>query len=308
MAKHLRIQCGDITTADCDAVVNAWNRNFIPYWLLLPQGVAGALRRTAGKQPFREVSRHGLLPLGAAVATSAGQLKARWIIHVAALHAYWKSSPEAVELGASNAFKIAADVGARTLAMPLLGAGTGGVSPDESFAIIREVWEGSEERPDETLLYVFDPILAERLVVGTDWTAGCAALCEGRFWEAHEHWERVWRLLPESAAREAVQALIQFAAACHKTVQLGAPDAMQRGMAALIESGRAHLDAAHRVPQKPGVRFDLALIRGAFAELDDVQTTWPQPGATACRAIARRLVEEVDQSTSDGPVNFHEAP
>ena len=65
-----------------DVIVNAWNRNIIPWWLLLPQGVSGAIKRRAGKQPFREVARHGPIPLGGAVLTSAGSLPYAGIIHV----------------------------------------------------------------------------------------------------------------------------------------------------------------------------------------------------------------------------------
>jgi hypothetical protein len=57
---------GDLLDQDVDAIVNAWNRNFIPWWLLLPQGVSGAIKRRGGIQPFKELRRHGMLPLGGA--------------------------------------------------------------------------------------------------------------------------------------------------------------------------------------------------------------------------------------------------
>jgi O-acetyl-ADP-ribose deacetylase len=53
-------------------IVNAWNRNVIPGWLLRPQGVSGAIKRQAGYQPFREPARKGTIPLGGAGETSAG--------------------------------------------------------------------------------------------------------------------------------------------------------------------------------------------------------------------------------------------
>ena len=80
---------GDLLDQDVDVIVNAWNRNFIPWWLLLPQGVSKAIRRRAGTQPFREVARAGLLPVGGAVLTSAGRLPYRGIIHVAGINAFW---------------------------------------------------------------------------------------------------------------------------------------------------------------------------------------------------------------------------
>ncbi len=53
----LRIVEGDLLDQDVEVIVNAWNRNLIPWWLLLPQGVSKAIKRRGGRQPFREVSR-----------------------------------------------------------------------------------------------------------------------------------------------------------------------------------------------------------------------------------------------------------
>ena len=64
---------GDLLDQDVDVIVNAWNRNIIPWWLLLPQGVSGAIKRRGGTGPFKELARHGSIPLGGAVLTSAGR-------------------------------------------------------------------------------------------------------------------------------------------------------------------------------------------------------------------------------------------
>ena len=119
---------GDLLDQDVDAVVNAWNRNFIPAWLLVPQGVSRAIRRRAGYTPFREVRRHGLLPVGGAVLTTAGRLPHKGIIHVAGLHAYWVASEGSVRASVRNAVRVARDAGFRSIAFPLVGAGTGGKS------------------------------------------------------------------------------------------------------------------------------------------------------------------------------------
>ena len=83
---------GDLLNQDVDVIVNAWNRNIIPWWLLLPQGVSGAIKRRAGKAPFREVAKHGAIPLGGAVMTSAGKLPFKAIIHVAGINMFWRAS------------------------------------------------------------------------------------------------------------------------------------------------------------------------------------------------------------------------
>ena len=47
---------GDLLLQSVDAIVNAWNRKVIPWWLLLPQGVSGAIKRRAGTAPFKEIA------------------------------------------------------------------------------------------------------------------------------------------------------------------------------------------------------------------------------------------------------------
>jgi O-acetyl-ADP-ribose deacetylase len=117
----------DLMDQQVEVIVNAWNRNFIPWWLLLPQGVSGAIKRRGGYQPFRELAAFGMLKAGEARLTSAGRLPYRAIIHVAALNLWWRSSPEIIRSGVTNALALAAERGFASLAMPLLGSGTGGV-------------------------------------------------------------------------------------------------------------------------------------------------------------------------------------
>ena len=47
---------GDLLDQDVDVIVNAWNRNIIPWWLLLPQGVSGAIKKRGGTGPFKELA------------------------------------------------------------------------------------------------------------------------------------------------------------------------------------------------------------------------------------------------------------
>jgi O-acetyl-ADP-ribose deacetylase (regulator of RNase III) len=48
---------GDLLDQDVDVIVNAWNRNIIPWWLLLPQGVSGAIKERGDTGPFKELSK-----------------------------------------------------------------------------------------------------------------------------------------------------------------------------------------------------------------------------------------------------------
>ncbi|HYO77440.1 MAG TPA: macro domain-containing protein [Thermoanaerobaculia bacterium] len=120
---------GDLLQQDVEVIVNAWNRNFLPWWLLLPQGVSGAIKRAGGYSPFRELGSHGALPAGAAVATGSGRLPFRAIIHVAGLSAFWTSSEAIVRACVRNALDLARKNGYGSIAFPLIGAGTGGLSP-----------------------------------------------------------------------------------------------------------------------------------------------------------------------------------
>ncbi|MBS0660496.1 MAG: macro domain-containing protein [Verrucomicrobia bacterium] len=147
---------GDLLEQPVEVIVNAWNRNLIPWWLLLPQGVSGAIKRRAGTQPFREVGRHGLLPLGAAVLTSAGRLPFRGIIHVAGINLLWRSSERSVRDSMRSAMGIVAEHGFRSVAFPLIGAGSGGGSAAKIEALMTDEF-GRIESAAEVRLVRFAP-------------------------------------------------------------------------------------------------------------------------------------------------------
>jgi O-acetyl-ADP-ribose deacetylase (regulator of RNase III) len=127
---ELQIVEGDLLKQDVDVIVNAWNRNVIPWWLLLPQGVSGAIKKQGGLAPFREVGRHGPMPLGSAVVTSAGRLPFKAIIHVAGINLLWRSSEWSVKQSIRTALTIATSHGFRSIAFPLIGAGSGGAKAE----------------------------------------------------------------------------------------------------------------------------------------------------------------------------------
>ena len=93
---NLEIVDGDPLDQDVEVIVNAWNRNIIPWWLLLPQGVSGAIKKRGGYAPFRELGKLGPIPLGEAVITSAGKLPFKAIIHVAGISMWWRSSERSI--------------------------------------------------------------------------------------------------------------------------------------------------------------------------------------------------------------------
>jgi O-acetyl-ADP-ribose deacetylase len=117
---------GDLLDQPVEAIVNAWNRNIIPWWLLLPQGVSGAIKGRAGTGPFRELGRAGPIPLGGAIATTAGRLPFKAIIHVAGINLLWRASERSIRLATKNAVILALAKGLQSLAFPIIGAGSGG--------------------------------------------------------------------------------------------------------------------------------------------------------------------------------------
>lgn len=138
--KHMDIEIveGDVLDQQVDAIVNAWNRNIIPWWLLLPQGVSGAIKKRAGYQPFRELQRFGPIPLGDAVHTSAGKLPFQAIIHVAGINMLWRASEYSIRDSVRSALRLAEDLGLSSLAFPIIGAGSGGFDCESAERVMLE--------------------------------------------------------------------------------------------------------------------------------------------------------------------------
>lgn len=135
---NLSVVDGDLLDHNVDVIVNAWNRNIMPWWLLLPQGVSGAIKKRAGLAPFRELGKLGGIPLGNAVETSAGKLPFKSIIHVAGINLFWRSSVRSIRDSVRNAMQIVPGRQCNSVAMPLIGAGSGGGKPDKILDMIQE--------------------------------------------------------------------------------------------------------------------------------------------------------------------------
>jgi O-acetyl-ADP-ribose deacetylase (regulator of RNase III) len=104
----------------------------------LPQGVSGAIKRRAGYAPFWELGRKGPIPLGGAVLTSAGRLPHKAIIHVAGISLFWRSSERSIRQSVRSAIALATEHGFRSLAFPLIGAGTGGGKAETVLALMQD--------------------------------------------------------------------------------------------------------------------------------------------------------------------------
>lgn len=134
----IKVVQGDLLDQDVDVIVNAWNRNIIPWWLLLPQGVSATIKRRGGTAPFKELREHGSIPLGGAVLTSAGQLPFKGIIHVAGNRIYWGASEWSIRESVRNAIALAHEKGFHSIAFPLIGAGETGFREEQAKAIMED--------------------------------------------------------------------------------------------------------------------------------------------------------------------------
>jgi len=106
IASRIVIQQGDLTEMDTDAIVNAANND-----LVLGAGVAGAIRRKGGEAIQRECDAIGSIPLGFAAITTAGKLKARYVIHAASMGLGSLTTAETLRRSTAHALRLAAERG-----------------------------------------------------------------------------------------------------------------------------------------------------------------------------------------------------
>jgi O-acetyl-ADP-ribose deacetylase (regulator of RNase III) len=142
-SEFIQLRHGDITNQpDVDAIVNAANTE-----LWLGSGVAGAIAARGGPEIEREAVSKGPIRLGEAVATTAGNLPNKYVIHAAAMgyrpedQAVPKrpgsSSSEAIIREATtNSLAVADTLGCRSIAFPALATGVGGFPVDECARVM----------------------------------------------------------------------------------------------------------------------------------------------------------------------------
>ena len=85
---------------------------------------------------FKEVAKHGSIPLGGAVLTSAGKLPFKGIIHVAGINMLWRASEFSIRASVRNAVRLAHEKGFTSMAFPLIGAGSGSFNRDKAKTIM----------------------------------------------------------------------------------------------------------------------------------------------------------------------------
>jgi O-acetyl-ADP-ribose deacetylase (regulator of RNase III) len=119
---RLQVWHGDICDLEVDAIVSPAT---VSLWM--SSGVGAAIKKRGGDAIEIAAVRKAPIALGAATVTPAGALLAKHVIHVATLEAAHRTTPEVVSAAARSAVRAAREIGARSLAIPALGAGAGGL-------------------------------------------------------------------------------------------------------------------------------------------------------------------------------------
>ncbi|MFF0222206.1 O-acetyl-ADP-ribose deacetylase [Streptomyces sp. NPDC004629] len=149
---------GDITRQTADAIVNAANSS-----LLGGGGVDGAIHRRGGPAILEEcrklrASRYGKgLPTGRAVATTAGDLDARWVIHT--VGPVFSPTEDRSDLLAScyrESLRLADELGARTIAFPAISTGVYRWPMEAAARIALETVRGTPTTVEEVRFVLFD--------------------------------------------------------------------------------------------------------------------------------------------------------
>lgn len=163
---QIDIEVDDISLVTADAIVNAANTE-----LWMGAGVAGALKRAGGEAIEREAMTKGPIPLGEAVATTAGRLKARYVIHAAGMEPGRPATTASVRGATRRSLELAAELRLSSIAFPAIGTGVGGLSLEAAGEVMAgEVVAAANQGRLDTIRHVrfvlFDEAARARFAAG----------------------------------------------------------------------------------------------------------------------------------------------
>ena len=130
-AMELSVVVGDISALEVDAIANAANTH-----LWMGAGVAGAIKRAGGEEIERDAVAKGPIEVGDAVATSAGRLHARYVVHGAVMGQDLQTNADLVSRTTRRCLEVADELGVESLALPAFGTGVGGFPLGECARIM----------------------------------------------------------------------------------------------------------------------------------------------------------------------------
>lgn len=127
---RIEVRDADITKLELDAIANAANTG-----LRHGGGVAGAIVRAGGESIVDESERVAPIGLGEAVATGAGEMPSRWVIHAATMELGGPTSADTIRRATAATLAAADELGAKSLALVAFGTGVGGFPVEEAAGI-----------------------------------------------------------------------------------------------------------------------------------------------------------------------------
>ena len=150
MGPKIMLYLGDITDLSTDAIVNAANNH-----LVMGSGVAGAIKKKGGQIIEDEAVKKGPISIGEAVWTTAGDLKAKYVIHAAGMGRDLKTDATYIKDSTLNSLKRADELKLTSIAFPAIGTGVGGFPTDECAGILRDVARGYLQKAETLKTVIF---------------------------------------------------------------------------------------------------------------------------------------------------------
>jgi len=159
MPPRIELLEGDLTEQDVDAIVNAANSS-----LRGGGGVDGAIHRRGGPtileacRQIRATSHPEGLPTGEAVATTGGDLPARWVIHtVGPVYAAEREPAALLARCHTSSLRVADELGAVVVAFPAISTGVYGYPVQEAAEVAIGAVRTAETRVEEVRFVLFGP-------------------------------------------------------------------------------------------------------------------------------------------------------
>jgi len=146
------VEKGDITKIVCDAIVNPANS-----YGYMGGGVAGAIKRAGGTQIENEAVEKAPIPIGKAIFTTSGNLPCSFVIHAPTMkQPAMRISCQNVETATRAALILAAEKHIKTIAIPGMGTGVGGVPINDAAKTMADVAKEYEQNFEKIILVGFN--------------------------------------------------------------------------------------------------------------------------------------------------------
>lgn len=142
------VKRGDITQLSCDAIVNPANS-----FGYMGGGVAGAIKRIGGNEIEREAVSKAPIRVGSAIATTAGTLPCKYVIHAPTMkHPAMRINVNNVKQATRAALKLGVELNLKTIAIPGMGTGVGRVPVEDAAEAIVTIAKEFKDKFEKIIL------------------------------------------------------------------------------------------------------------------------------------------------------------